>query len=145
MQYLLPLVIVVELLEEPDRPAVVAVADESVQPSANQFFAHDVVVVAVVDEAEADEVDEIVAVGSLQPNHPGVSHEVLLMPSVLLGLEADGVTMAEEGVVDEVPGTTVVVVVMMVVGSLQPNQPGVLHEVVVVINALVEVDGTVLD
>ncbi len=68
----------------------------------------DAVGVAVIDgagEAVRDVVAEVVVVGSLQPNQPGVLH---------VEVEVDG------AVVDEL-------VVVVVVSSRQPHQPGVLH------------------
>jgi hypothetical protein len=65
-------------------------------------------VVVTVGQGEAleetVEVEDVVVVGSLHPNHPGVSHVVVELEDVL-----------------------VEVAVVVVVSSKQPHQPGVLH------------------
>lgn len=75
-------------------------------------------------------VDEKFVVGSLQPNHPGVLHEVL------------GVTVMV--VVTTVVGAgtglgVLTVPEVVVVGSLHPNQPGVLHVDVELVEVLLVV------
>lgn len=63
----------------------------------------------------------VVVVGSLQPNHPGVSHTVVVgIVTGILVLEAKP---------------------LVVVGSRQPHQPGVLQvSVLVLVNVADEVD-----
>lgn len=75
----------------------------------------------------------VVPVGSLHPpNHPGCL-QVVLEVVWLVVLVTEGGRLA--GAVD---------VVVVVVGSLQPNQPGVLHLVVVVVSEVLVVVATVV-
>ena len=69
--------------------------------------------------------DEVV--GSLHPNHPGVSHVELLVVEVLVDVAWGGVLL---------------ILLVVVVSSLHPNQPGVLQvevEVVVVVELVLVV------
>lgn len=91
--------------------------------------------------AEA-EVEVDVEVGSLQPHQPGVLQ--LVEEEVALEEEVDDLLVT--GAVEEVVVTTgaalgevIVVVKVMVVGSLHPNQPGVLHDDVVIVLVIVVV------
>ena len=115
------------------------------------------------------DVDAGVEVASLQPHHPGVSQvaedeedpelddeaavelgveltEELVVAALLLvaGISEVGVTIGAGAAAGEV----MVVVRVMVLGSLQPNQPGVLQVVVVsvlVIVVVAVVDAVVVD
>ena len=86
----------------------------------------------------------VVVVGSLQPNQPGVLHVLEL---VLVGLGVVEVVRARVVVTvgqGEAPEEVVAVEDVVVVGSLHPNHPGVLHvvvelEVVLVVVAVVVV------
>jgi len=101
-------------------------------------------------------------VASLQPHHPGVAQvvedegDLELDDSVDLGVELAGELVviatllvagtSEVGVTigaGAAEGEVIVVVRVIVLGSLQPNQPGVLH--VVVVNVLVIVVVEVVD
>jgi len=103
-----------------------------------------------------------VDVASLQPHHPGVAQvvedegDLELDDSVDLGVELAGELVviatllvagtSEVGVTigaGAAEGEVIVVVRVIVLGSLQPNQPGVLH--VVVVNVLVIVVVEVVD
>lgn len=97
------------------------------------------VVLELVDEGK-DEVEEglVVVVGSLQPNQPGVLHVLELVLALLLVELLRGrvvVTVGQGAALEEVVEVDDVVVV----GSLQPNQPGVLHVVDELEVVLVEV------
>lgn len=97
--------------------------------------------VVVVDEEEDDEdegdwlVDVVVVdvvVGSLHPNHPGVS-QVVVVAVVDFGVVVGGLEV--------VPGV-VVVLVSVVLLSLHQNHPGVLHVDVLLVEVEdVEVEG----
>lgn len=85
-----------------------------------------------------------VEVGSLQPHHPGVLQVV--EEELRLEDSDDEVLVLVTGAVEDVVVTTgaalgdvMVVVKVMVVGSLHPNQPGVLHEEVVIVLVIVVV------
>jgi len=100
-----------------------------------------------------------VDVASLQPHHPGVAQvvedegDLELDDSVDLGVELAGELVviatllvagtSEVGVTigaGAAEGEVIVVVRVIVLGSLQPNQPGVLHVVVVSVLVIVVVE-----
>jgi hypothetical protein len=81
----------------------------------------------VLQSAEGEDEVGDVEVGSLQPNHPGVLHELV---DVFVDVGVVVLVLVLLGVVD--------------VSSLQPNHPGVLHVDVVVVVVLVEVTGLVV-
>lgn len=90
--------------------------------------------------------EETVEVGSLHPNHPGILHVLVELAAELEG-DARFVEVVVTGVLDVVVtigagaavGDVMVIVRVMVVGSLQPNQPGVLQDEVVRVLVIVVV------
>lgn len=103
----------------------------------NHSFEVQVWVVDVLDVLDAAR--EVVLVGSWQPNHPGVLHvedEVVVEEDW-----ADDVVTVGAGAGVATP-LVIVVVVVVVNSSLQPNQPGEIHVVVVMV--WVVVTGTVV-
>lgn len=112
----------------------------------------------VVEELEVDADD--VKVTSLQPNQPGVlqvaedegdglddegavelgvelAEELVVNALVLVAGTSEGVVTVGAGAAE---GEVMVVVRVIVLGSLQPNQPGVLHVVVVSVLVIVVVE-----
>lgn len=81
--------------------------------------------------------EEVEELGSLQPNQPGVLQDMLLwlLEAVVPGEELVAVIVGAGAAL----GFVMVDVVVMVVSSLQPNQPGVAHEVEVFVTVLVTV------
>ena len=104
----------------------------------------------------AEDVDE----KSLHPNQPGVLH-VLVAPAVDVddaeltveeGIALDDVAIVDVGLDESVvnvgagagDGLVMVVVCVVVLSSLQPNQPGVMQVVVVIVLVMVAVEMVVL-